>query len=80
MNCLETGGAALRSTAVGCLAFIHTIHCALLLGIGAVLPHNLRPLAEVAESVDAADSKSAAVKSVWVRVPPSAPEIVVNLL
>ncbi len=29
--------------------------------------------AEVAESVDAADSKSAALKSVWVRVPPSAP-------
>src|SRR5690606_31968169 len=31
--------------------------------------------AEVAESVDAADSKSAALKSVWVRVPPSAPAI-----
>ena len=28
--------------------------------------------AEVAELADAADSKSAAVKSVWVRVPPSA--------
>jgi hypothetical protein len=28
----------------------------------------------VAESVDAADSKSAALKSVWVRVPPPAPE------
>ena len=33
----------------------------------------LRARAEVAESVDAADSKSAALKSVWVRVPPSAP-------
>lgn len=33
----------------------------------------LRGRAEVAESVDAADSKSAALKSVWVRVPPSAP-------
>src|SRR5690606_61414 len=33
----------------------------------------LRGPAEVAESVDAADSKSAALKSVWVRVPPSAP-------
>src|SRR5690242_20537 len=43
------------------------------LGIRAVLPHTLRPVAEVAESVDAADSKSAALKSVWVRVPPSAP-------
>src|SRR5690606_27351774 len=30
--------------------------------------------AEVAESVDAADSKSAALKSVGVRVPPSAPD------
>lgn len=29
--------------------------------------------AEVAELVDAADSKSAALKSVWVRVPSSAP-------
>ena len=29
--------------------------------------------AEVAELVDAADSKSAALKSVWVRVPPPAP-------
>src|SRR5690606_33166494 len=34
----------------------------------------LRARAEVAESVDAADSKSAALKSVWVRVPPSAPD------
>src|SRR3546814_3877585 len=33
----------------------------------------IRARAEVAESVDAADSKSAAFKSVWVRVPPSAP-------
>jgi hypothetical protein len=33
----------------------------------------MRSRAEVAESVDAADSKSAALKSVWVRVPPSAP-------
>lgn len=29
--------------------------------------------AEVAELVDAADSKSAALKSVWVRFPPPAP-------
>src|SRR5690606_6067610 len=36
------------------------------------LGYTARP-AEVAESVDAADSKSAALKSVWVRVPPSAP-------
>src|SRR5690348_259724 len=42
------------------------------LGNSAPLPHTLRPVAEVAESVDAADSKSAALKSVWVRVPPSA--------
>src|SRR5690606_7688415 len=34
----------------------------------------IRARAEVAESVDAADSKSAALKSVWVRVPPSAPD------
>ena len=32
-------------------------------------------LAEVAELADASDSKSEALKSVWVRVPPSAPNI-----
>ena len=31
--------------------------------------------AEVAELVDAADSKSAALKSVWVRFPPPAPDL-----
>ena len=31
--------------------------------------------AEVAELVDAADSKSAALKSVWVRFPSSAPDL-----
>src|SRR5690606_36809273 len=34
----------------------------------------IRARAEVAESVDAADSKSAGLKTVWVRVPPSAPD------
>ncbi len=42
-------------------------------GGAAELSAILRGRAEVAESVDAADSKSAALKSVWVRVPPSAP-------
>lgn len=34
----------------------------------------MRPRAGMAESVDAADSKSAALKSVWVRVPLPAPD------
>ena len=34
----------------------------------------------MAESVDAADSKSAALKSVWVRVPPSAPRTIKPLI